>query len=88
MGNRRAHAGADGAGRGPGGLMDRAGSVGRGHCGRWLETIHRGSSKRCDADREAGRDLWVHTAQTAASDEEEKTGENEILCQSDGQDDL
>ena len=49
---------------GPGGLTDRAGAAGTGQCGRWLETTHLGSSRRCGADREAGLDLWVHTAQT------------------------
>lgn len=37
----------------PGGLVGRD--------GRWLETTHQGSWRRCGADKEADRDLWVHT---------------------------
>lgn len=45
-GNHTGHVGADDAvcagEGGPGGLMYRAGTAGKGHCGRWLETIHLG----------------------------------------------
>lgn len=46
-GNRRRHEDADDAvcvdGGVPGGLMYKAGTSGRGHCGDWLQMIHLGS---------------------------------------------
>lgn len=59
-------------GCGPGGLTYRAGTVGKGHCGCWLETVHLGRWRRCDADREADLDPLVHTVQTVKMDNEER----------------
>lgn len=65
-GNCRGRGAAEGAvcvgGGGPGDPVCRPGAAGTGHCGRWLETTHRGSWRKCGAGRGADLDLWVHTA--------------------------